>query len=93
MQDELEGETPDRADGVGDDRDRISWWEKREAERQAASGRHGRGGHRCRTCAGTGRVPGATPRRGGTGYSSGFGACPECGGSGYVDDVRPEEDV
>jgi len=66
--------------------DRRSQWERAEEARHAAAGRHGRRGHRCQTCRGTGRVPGATPRRGSTGYSSRFGACPECGGSGYVDD-------
>jgi hypothetical protein len=58
------------------DRERHSYFERREAERHAASGRHGRHGHRCPTCRGE--------------YWPGTLSCPECGGSGYVDDDAGE---
>jgi hypothetical protein len=74
----------------------VDRWEQMESERYRASGRHGRKGHRCPLCRGSGQVPGISKQRG-TGMGSNFGACPECGGSGHIggdhtldiDDERP----
>ena len=60
-------------------------WDKIEADRIRASGRHGRKGRRCPTCRGRGSIPGIKAQRG-KGMGSNFGPCPDCDGSGYIDD-------
>jgi hypothetical protein len=57
--------------------------EREQRNRELASGKRGRSGHRCTTCGGSGRVPGVHKQRG-TGMGSNFGACPDCDGTGYV---------
>lgn len=70
--------------------DRLAAWERSEQERFAASGRHGRKGHRCAECRGSGQVPGVVKQRG-TGMGSTFGTCPECDGLGYIDETPLHE--
>jgi len=56
-------------------------WEPKRPDRPKKPG----GRHRCKTCHGTGQVPGITKITGmGSGMGSAFGVCPDCDGAGWI---------